>query len=141
MNYWLFLDDSREVKDVKWISLPKGDWVIARNYQEFCSIISSRHNSGDILSKVSFDHDLGDESYKEGHRCKWKDFNYNNLKGEKTGLDCARFLIDFCAEKDLDLPQVFIHTQNPVGRINIFVLLMSYESRVNSKNQGNQPTS
>jgi hypothetical protein len=62
-NYSLFLDDEREVKDVKWLDLPPYHWVVVKSFNQFVSTIKERG----IPSSVSFDHDLADEHYKEYH--------------------------------------------------------------------------
>ena len=70
----LYLDDIR---------VPDGDWVIVRSYNEFISHIKQYG----LPEFISFDHDLADEHYAGE--------NYKNFK-EKTGLDCARWLLVYC---------------------------------------------
>jgi hypothetical protein len=38
---------------------------------------------------------------------------------EKTGLDCARFLVKYCEEKGEGIPEYLVHSANPVGKENI----------------------
>lgn len=38
---------------------------------------------------------------------------------EKTGLDCAKWLCEYCENNDKDIPKYFIHSANPVGADNI----------------------
>lgn len=117
-NYNLFLDDERTpkicadiYKDNIYTDL---DWFVVRNYQQFREAI---FNKG-LPNIISFDHDLADEHYKEGQKSNFTEFNYNDCK-EKTGLDCARFLKEYCKENNLELPTCYIHSFNPVGRRNI----------------------
>ena len=50
---------------------------------------------------------------------------------EKTGYDCAKWLVEYCLNNDLDLPFCFVHSMNPVGKDNINHLLKNYnDSRI-----------
>ena len=44
--------------------------------------------------------------------------DYDNIK-EKTGLDCAKFLVEYCADENQPLPEYLVHSANPVGKKNI----------------------
>ena len=108
--YNLFLDDVRDpnrfLNDVR-------AWEIVRNHNEFVRIIQQRG----LPRFISFDHDLADEHYlNEG-----KEFT------EKTGYDCAKWLIEFCMRTNQPLPEFQVHSMNPVGRLNIISLLTSYK--------------
>ena len=126
MSYHLFLDDSRQPKDVKWIDLPPYNWVVVKSYDEFVKTIRKRG----IPETVTYDHDLADEHYKEysvAHDEKTPNYGvirYNVFK-EKTGYDCAKFLAELCIETKSPIPPYYIHTLNPIGRQNIFSVLES----------------
>ena len=126
MNYNLFLDDFRHPYDcIKYMKLPiysKLEWIIVRNYGEFVDYIAKKG----LPKIISFDHDLADEHYSpEMYRGSYNAM-YKNFK-EKTGLDCAKWLVDYCADKDLDLPEYLVHSMNPAGRKNISSYLENYE--------------
>ena len=89
-------------------------WVIVRNYQEFTKEITERG----LPEFVSFDHDLADVHY---HDCK-EYFEYQ----EETGLDCAEWLVKYCREKDLELPECAVHSMNPVGTEKIIRTLEEF---------------
>ena len=72
------------------------------DYEGFTEFIS-RNGLPDF---ISFDHDLG-----------W----------EKTGYDCAKWLVEFCLDKNLILPEFQVHSQNPVGKENIEALLNNFK--------------
>ena len=38
---------------------------------------------------------------------------------EKTGFDCAKWLVDWCLENSLKLPDFVVHSANPIGKQNI----------------------
>jgi hypothetical protein len=103
----LFLDDVRYPKQVTWINLPLVKWVIIRSYKEFKTIIIKNG----IPEIISFDHDLGLQMESE----------------EKTGYHCASFIIEYCMNHGLELPEYYIHSHNPVGAANIKSLLESYK--------------
>lgn len=94
----LWLDDFRKPDDYI-----KGDYIISwvRNYQEFCSFL----NENGLPDIVCFDHDLGEE---------------------KSGYDCAKFLVQFCQDRNLDIPVFDIQSSNTVGKDNIRSLMESW---------------
>lgn len=106
----LFLDDMRKAPDFT--------WDVVRNYQEFVAYIKL-HGVPDV---ISFDHDLGDEHYIEyTHGENYRlttgqelPINYNKFT-EKTGYDCAKWLI----ENGLRPKEYLVHSMNPVGVLNI----------------------
>ena len=57
---------------------------------------------------ISFDHDLG---------------------LEESGYDCAKWLVDYCLDHNLHLPEFEVHSQNPVGKENILALLNNFKNR------------
>ncbi|SUX46059.1 cyclic-phosphate processing receiver domain-containing protein [Chryseobacterium indoltheticum] len=80
---------------------PKG-FILVTSYDEFVNFII--HCEWPTF--ISFDHDLG---------------------LGKTGYDCAKFLVEYCIEKQLNLPKFFVHSQNPVGKLNIESLLKNFQ--------------
>lgn len=85
-------------------SIPEG-FIGVKNFNEF--IIFIKLNG--LTKFISFDHDLG-----EG----------------KTGYDCAKFLISYCLDNNLSLPNWKVHSQNPVGKENIEKLLYNFEKQL-----------
>lgn len=132
MSYNLFLDDMRQPGDVTWVWIPNVKWEIVRNYNEFVSIVRERG----VPDFVAFDHDLADEHYqvmlKECEYASNKNtafisddseqgglnvtFDYG---AEKTGYDCAKWLVDYCADNDRLFPLYEVHSMNPVGTARI----------------------
>lgn len=113
----LFLDDIRNPNEA--IGLVhsdldhfyiQGDWLIVRNYFDFCGLIQK---SG-LPDLISFDHDLADDGYKL-----YPDDSYT----EKTGYECAKWLVDWCLENNKQLPKFVVHSANPVGKKNIEIYL------------------
>jgi hypothetical protein len=124
----LFLDDIRVPKDAIGL-VPSNlnqiywdnDWNIVRNYFEFCNFIQKFG----LPDFISFDHDLADDHYNDLFSDEnWtKDDNdivlkYDEYK-EKTGYECAKWLVDWCLENQMSLPKCIIHSANPVGKKNI----------------------
>lgn len=115
-NYGLILDDVRSIEESLQISnltmpcFEIKDFSLTKNYEQFCDFIKK---SG-VPTFVSFDHDLGlDEmiTNENGfHIVKWS---------EKTGLDCAKFLVDYCHDNNHKFPLYRVHSANPVGKENI----------------------
>lgn len=99
-------------------------WVL--NYDQFVEYI----NKFGLPDIISFDHDLADEHYTPKEY--WDDYDkskeYQESRDyrEKTGKDCANWLINYCMDRDLNIPKFYVHSANPVGRDNILGVLNSY---------------
>lgn len=124
--YYIFLDDERLPKDVKWVDLPPYPYTVIRNYANFVALI----NQLGLPKFISFDHDLGLEHYDDANKRFQlmidKDIDYSQFK-EKTGYHCAQYLIGYCTEYKLSLPEYLVHSQNPVGKANILSLLSGFK--------------
>lgn len=113
MKNLLWLDDVRNPHENNWLvfspipldELTKVIWV--KSYNEFVEYID---NWG-VPDGVCFDHDLGDESFR----------------GEKTGKDCADFLIRYCAYHKCPLPLWNCQSANIIGKENINSLLNNFK--------------
>lgn len=122
--YNLFLDDERVPKDVKWVELPPVAWTIVRNYNDFVKLIER----DGLPAIVTFDHDLADEHYQEYHvahdskMLSRGTIRYDSFK-EKTGYHCAKWLAEFCVDKNLPIPTYYTHTMNGIGAENIRSIL------------------
>jgi len=134
MAYNLFLDDNFTPPQIA--DLHRTDtkdktryrtyrWVIVKTYDEFISTIKEKG----LPDIVSFDHDLDPEHYD----LIFNDENWNKKDEDiiidydifinKTGYHAAEWLIEYCANKGVQLPICLVHSQNPVGRRNISNLL------------------
>lgn len=121
----IYLDDVRTPKD--------SSWTVVRNYQEFVDKISE---IGDLslIEVISLDHDLGDTAMKEYFTNVSPNYtlDYNNIK-EKTGLDCAKWLIDYCLDSDQTMPLTYTHSANPIGSANIMGYVNNYRMNTRQK--------
>lgn len=124
-KYNIYLDDVRT---------PVADeWVVVRSYDEFVAKITELGLNN--IEYISLDHDLGDTAMQEYFQNVSPNYqlNYDNIK-EKTGLDCAKWLIDHFYDKNpkrlemhrndkrsypLIFPTVYVHSANPIGSANI----------------------
>lgn len=77
---------------------PNRSFIHLKNYNEFKDFISTHG----LPNFISFDQDLG---------------------LGKTGYDGAKFLVEYCLDNNLELPDYKVHSQNPVGKENIEKLL------------------
>jgi hypothetical protein len=125
MSYRLFLDDSRDPTQV-FRTTKNSEWVIARTYEEFVKIIER-----DGLPFIcSLDHDLASEHYRTSMYAPDKHYSnyyHDGTFKEKTGYHAAKWLVEYCHNKNLDLPQWSCHSQNPIGKENIIATLTAYE--------------
>jgi hypothetical protein len=117
MSYNLFLDDYRQPIDCLEYMHPRmgndvsiyetKEWTVCPDYNSFTETII---NKG-LPDLISFDHDLAPEHYTAFI----KEENYR----EKTGMDCAKWLSEYCINNALPLPNYYVHSMNPVGTKNI----------------------
>ncbi len=127
----LFLDDIRQPKDACYlVKNPKiyweDGWDIVKNYVEFCSWI--KRNG--LPSIVSFDHDLADIHYEVDFN-DWNDNTAEQLGVEETGLDCAKWMVNYCLDNGFDLPEYHVHSANPAGKKNIQAYLDNAKKHLN----------
>lgn len=129
----LFLDDIRmpvdagRYMDSSLIRLYNDtDWIIVRNYDEFVRYIMK---SG-MPDLISFDHDLGEDEAIELHSSGLsKRASRRHKKTVKSGMDCAKWLVDYCMDYKIPMCEFLVHSANPPGAENIRSLLTHY-SRV-----------
>ena len=113
----LYLDDVRTPS--------AEDWQIVRSYDEFVAHI--RMHGLENYDVISLDHDLGDTAMNEYYNNVHPNYtlDYNNIK-EKTGLDCAKWLVAESMNKNIPLPQIYTHSANPIGSANIMGYINNY---------------
>jgi hypothetical protein len=115
MSHRIFLDDERMPAQVTWVDMPLGPWTILRSYNEFVSFI--KRNG--IPEFITFDHDLSWEHYEpEIDPSKYD---------EKTGFDCAKWLVEKCLNENIDFPEYQVHSKNTVGKENIISYIESFK--------------
>jgi hypothetical protein len=132
MEYKLFLDDLRTPR-MGSKNLPEysdlyenQEWVVVRSYDDFVNYITE-HGLPEL---VSFDHDLGIEHMKYyfdngGHDNPPDPMNADFE--EKTGYDCAKWLVDYCIDNQANLPDYLVHSANPIGKKNIESYLENFK--------------
>lgn len=122
----LYLDDVRTPKNPnnEWVE-GLSDWEVVRSYDEFVAHI--KMNGLENYEVISLDHDLGDTAMNEYYNNVHPNYtlDYNNIK-EKTGLDCAKWLVAESMNKNIPLPQIYTHSANPIGSANIMGYINNY---------------
>ena len=128
---YLYLDDIREPHHSadythKRIYI-EHTWQVVRSYNEFVAWVTENG----LPDVVSFDHDIADSHYTPPDL--WDDYEASKrwqesqVHSEKTGYDCALWLVDYCMNNQLALPRYLCHSQNPVGKDKILGLLTNFE--------------
>jgi hypothetical protein len=114
----LYLDDVR--------TPIANDWIVARNYEQFVSFV--RLNGLENFEVISLDHDLGDGAMEEYYTNVKHNYqlNYDNIINEKTGYDCCKFLVSESMSKNIPLPQIYVHSANPIGSANMMGYINNY---------------
>jgi len=128
MKKLLWLDDVRNPFVYDWLMRYAPQWdedrdnvVWVKNYTDFCKWITENG----LPDTIAFDHDLSDfQSMKTGFPDIMEDIE--TPLTELTGMDCAKWLVDYCMDNELPLPKWEIQSANPVGRDNINGLLTNF---------------
>ena len=119
-DYNLFLDDVRTPESAHLYTYNDifihWDWVVVKNYDEFVEYIEANG----LPKFVSFDHDLADIHYDPATQR--ESFEYH----ETTGVDCAKWLIQYCIDNGLNFPLWYVHSANPIGMNNIEVCINTF---------------
>jgi len=112
----VYLDDVRTPVDK--------DWVVVRSYDEFVDKVNEIGLNK--IEVISLDHDLVDTAMAEWHRNVYHNYtlDYNNIK-EKTGYDCAKWLVDQWMEGE-PVVDVYTHSANAIGSANIMGYVNNY---------------
>ena len=84
-------------------TIPEG-FIGLRSFKEFVTYIEANG----LPYFISFDHDLG---------------------LQESGYDCAKWLVAYCLDNEMKLPDFVVHSQNPVGKQNIASLLSNFRNR------------
>jgi hypothetical protein len=132
----LWLDDLRNPHEGKWIEefapdyLNSGSIIWVLNYEEFIEWI--RKNG--LPQKICFDHDLGEDvAIKLVSKGINKKKAREVKKLAKSGYDCAKWLVDYCIDHDLQIPDWNVQSANPVGKENINGLLNNAKKHLTKK--------
>lgn len=122
----LWLDDVRNPHEDGWlvfspITPNKVVWV--KSYKQFVDWITING----LPEAICFDHDLGMDVALQA-RAKGISKRKSRLlkQEEKTGYDCAKWLVNYCIDNNKPLPLYNIQSANPVGKANIDAYLKHY---------------
>ncbi len=134
MKTLLWLDDIRDPKEETWREYYpiKPDIIIwVKSYKEFTEWITQKG----LPTAICFDHDLGIPITIEARQSKGtsKKEARKLKQQEKTGKDCANWLIEYCLDHSIDIPLYTIQSANPVGKDNIDSLLKNYNKMYNNR--------
>lgn len=120
MKTILWLDDVRNpFNNTQWkamIQYLKEEYLFIFDENEPCGIFWAKtqtefenyikeHGLPDV---ISFDNDLG--------------------IGNGEGYDCAKWLVEYCMNNNVQLPEWYIHSTNPVAKENIENLLINFKN-------------
>jgi hypothetical protein len=113
----LYLDDIRTPVDE--------DWIVVRNYDEFVAQIKLRGLGN--FEVISLDHDLGEGAMIEYYTNVKNNYmlDYNNIN-ERTGMDCCRYIVSESMNEKIPLPQIYVHSANPIGAANMMGYINNY---------------
>ncbi len=109
-EYNIYLDDLRTPID--------DNWIICRNYDEFVDKV--KEIGIENMDTISLDHDLGETAIREYFKNVTTNYilDYDNIH-EKTGYDCAKWLVEESINSGISLPLILTHSANPIGSANI----------------------
>jgi len=131
MKKLLWLDDIRNPFVADWrmqyapqFAYGEGETTWVKSYDEFTKWITENG----LPYMIAFDHDLGqdvaNDKVADGMS---KRKSRREKRTEMSGFECAKWLVDYCIDNDVDLPQWTIQSANPVGADNINGILNGYK--------------
>ena len=123
----IWLDDVRDPLTNDWLVFsPIGrdvNVVWVKSYYDFTIWIEKNG----LPDAICFDHDLGEDIAIERIKKGLSKRQARLLKRETmSGMDCAKWLVEYCIDNNLPIPQYNIQSANPVGKENIDMLLKNY---------------
>lgn len=128
MSYNLFLDDEKKPKDIwsetKTPEYAVYNWVTVKDYDSFVDIIKDKG----LPTRISFDHDLSEEHYGFERNT---NIPYDSFEN-RTGYDCAIWLIEYCIDYSQTLPACKVHCGKGRGKLNIEEILESFTKYQNA---------
>ena len=100
-------------------------WTVVRSYDEFVTAIELY--GLDNIENISLDHDLGDSAMLEYYNNVKDNYKleYENI-AEKTGYDCCKYLVNLSIDSGIPLPEVYVHSANPIGSANMMGYINNY---------------
>ncbi len=123
MKKLLWLDDIRNPFIEDWLmqyapqfTYGEREIIWIKSYKEFVEWIKENG----LPYMIAFDHDLGEDVAKEKVARGMSKRQARIQKRETmSGFDCAKWLVEYCINVKVELPQWTIQSANPVGRDNI----------------------
>ena len=129
-NRLLWLDDIRNPLEDNWLvfsPITPNEVIWVKSYNEFTRWI----NINGLPEAICFDHDLGMEIALEARSKGMSKRASRKLKQEeKTGYDCAKWLVEYCMINNKELPLYNIQSANPVGKQNIQSYLENFKKHI-----------
>lgn len=112
----IFLDDRRPV--------PNDSWTLADSFQKFVDWVGYCLENEIEIVAISFDHDIHDEHYTIPFE-RWQDSP--EIEGlAETGYDAAKWFLNLVEKLKLPFPQIFTHSANTAGALNIAFLCNNF---------------
>lgn len=134
----LWLDDWRDPWDteIDWMVFsPIGrdvNVVWVKSYKQFTEWITTNG----LPDAICFDHDLGKLTEVEMRKLGYSKKEAREKKNmELSGYDCAKWLVDYCMEKNTDIPDFNIQSSNGAGKLNIESYLNNYRKVFRGRNE------
>jgi hypothetical protein len=123
MKTILWLDDIRDPFVIK-------EWIYTIQYlkEEYLEIEDESCEVQWVKTQIEF------EKYiKENGLPDLISFDNDLGIGNGEGYDCAKWLVEYCMDNNVQLPKWFIHSANPVAKENIKNLLINFENNYYGK--------
>jgi len=126
----LWLDDIRDPNKADWLLQYAPEFmydqeqvVWVKNYDQFTAWILENG----LPHTIAFDHDLGEDVARDKVANGASKRQARAQKRETmSGYDCAKWLVEYCMDNKVLLPNWTIQSANPVGKENINALLNNY---------------
>ena len=123
----IWLDDVRDPLTNDWLVFsPIGRDVNVVWVKSYYDLTIWIEKNG-LPDAICFDHDLGEDVAIERIKKGLSKRQARLLKrGTMNGMDCAKWLVEYCIDNNLPVPRYNIQSANPIGKENIDMLLKNY---------------
>lgn len=117
MAYRILLDSQQSLEELYLKTqnpiYQEGEWIQCKNILDFTKVIVENQIESKIMPELI--------SYEFGFGFDIVDKTVNPRA--ETGVDAIQWLIKFCIERRVQLPDWFIHTEDPTQKYNMSTIL------------------
>lgn len=125
-TYKVLLDDYRDPEDVYYQTHDRvyleQSWLVVRSFEDFTANISAYYHRGAFPRLVSFDGTLSTLHLS-------RESGELETYIEKTAVDCAKWLAEYVAGKELEMPEIKVHSPSEEASQSILEVFETFKEK------------